>query len=135
MFFIPTPDAQCMEYLPAFGLNLGQMQVNIPYIEHLGTKCASDFPVPFVKVSHVETRQTRNSTTCPVTSLRESKLGGEWMTAKMCTVTYTWSNYRDLTRPHPKWWFSKGNPLILGKSRLVKCYNLTRFTWYPKQAV
>ncbi len=22
-----------------------------------------------------------------------------------------WSNYSDLTRPHPKWWFSKGNPM------------------------
>ena len=31
----------------------------------------------------------------------------------------------DLTRPHPKWWFSKGNPLISGKSRLVKYYILT----------
>ena len=31
---------------------------------------------------------------------------------------------RDLTRPHPKWWFSKGNPLISGKSTLVKYYNL-----------
>ena len=29
-------------------------------------------------------------------------------------------------RPHPKWWFSKGNPLISGKSRLVKYYNLAR---------
>ena len=37
-----------------------------------------------------------------------------------------WSNYNDLTRPiSPKWWFSKGNPLISGKSRLVKYYNLT----------
>ena len=36
------------------------------------------------------------------------------------------SNYRDLTRPHPKWWFSKGNPLISGKPRLVKDYNLAR---------
>ena len=35
-----------------------------------------------------------------------------------------WSNYSDLTRPHLKWWFSKGNPLISGKSRLVKYYNL-----------
>ena len=35
-----------------------------------------------------------------------------------------WSNYSDLTRPHPKWWFSKGHPLISGKSRLVKYYNL-----------
>ena len=26
----------------------------------------------------------------------------------------------------PKWWFSKGNPLILGKSRLMKNYNLSR---------
>ena len=41
-------------------------------------------------------------------------------------LVYIWSNYSDLTRPHPKWWFSKGNPLISGKSRLVKYYNLTR---------
>ena len=40
--------------------------------------------------------------------------------------THLWSNYSDLTRPHPKWWFSKGNPLISGKSRLVKYYNLAR---------
>ena len=40
---------------------------------------------------------------------------------------YIWSNYSDLTWPHPKWWFSKGNPLISGKSRLVKCYNLARY--------
>ena len=31
-----------------------------------------------------------------------------------------WSNYSDLTRPHPKWWFSKKNPLISGKPTLVK---------------
>ncbi len=41
--------------------------------------------------------------------------------------SYIWSNYSDLKRPHPKWWFSKGNPLISGKSRLVKYYNLTRY--------
>ena len=33
------------------------------------------------------------------------------------------------SRPHttekpPKWWFSKGNPLISGKSRLVKYYSI-----------
>ena len=44
-------------------------------------------------------------------------------------ITPIWSNYSDLTRPHPKWWFSKGNPLISGKSSLVKYYNLTRI--YP----
>ena len=38
-----------------------------------------------------------------------------------------WSNYSVLTRPHPKWWFSKGNPLISGNSRLVKYWNLARF--------
>ena len=27
---------------------------------------------------------------------------------------------------HPKWWFSTGNPLISGKPRLVKYYNLAR---------
>ena len=34
---------------------------------------------------------------------------------------------RDLTRLHPKWWFSKGNHLISGKSRLVKYYDLARY--------
>ena len=43
-------------------------------------------------------------------------------------LPYIWSNYSDLTRPiSPKWWFSKGNPLISGKSRLVKYYNLARY--------
>ena len=40
----------------------------------------------------------------------------------------TWSNYSDLTRPHPKWWLSKGNLLISGKSGLVKYHNLARST-------
>ena len=43
------------------------------------------------------------------------------------TKTYIWSNYSDLTRPHPKWWFTTGIPLISGKSRLVKYYNLARY--------
>ena len=30
-------------------------------------------------------------------------------------------------RKPPKWWLSKGNPLISGKSRLVKYYNLARW--------
>ena len=42
--------------------------------------------------------------------------------------TYIWSNYSDLMQPHPKWWFSKGNPLILtGKSRFVKYFNLAGY--------
>ena len=44
-----------------------------------------------------------------------------------CSLYTIWSNYSDLTRPHPKWWFIKGNPLISGKSRLVKYYNLPRY--------
>ncbi len=40
---------------------------------------------------------------------------------------WLWSNYSDLTRPHPKWWFSKGNSLISGFSRLVNYYNLARW--------
>ena len=40
----------------------------------------------------------------------------------------TWPNYSDLTRPHPKLWFSKRIPVISGKSRLVKYYNLARST-------
>ena len=36
--------------------------------------------------------------------------------------TCIWSNYSDLTRPHPKWWLTKGTPLISGKPRVVKYY-------------
>ena len=42
-------------------------------------------------------------------------------------MVYFWSNYSALTRPHPKWWLRKGNPLISGKPRLVKYYNLARY--------
>ena len=34
--YILYPDAPCMVYLPTFGWFLGQMLVNIPYMEHLG---------------------------------------------------------------------------------------------------
>ena len=37
-----------------------------------------------------------------------------------------WSKYSDRTRPHPKWWFRKGNALISGKSMWVKFFNLGR---------
>ena len=41
----------------------------------------------------------------------------------------TWSNYSDVTRPHLKRWLRQGNPLISGKSRWVKYYNLARINW------
>ena len=47
--------------------------------------------------------------------------------ARAALGEFFWSNYSDLTRPHPKLRFSKGNPLISKKSRLVKYYTLTRF--------
>ena len=37
-----------------------------------------------------------------------------------------WSKWIWFGRPHPKWWFSKGNSLISGKPRLVKYNNLAR---------
>ena len=51
-----------------------------------------------------------------------------WWFSPLLTGFYTsfWSNYSDLTRPHPKLWLSKGHPLISGKSRLVKYYNSAR---------
>ena len=62
------------------------------------------------------------SSLIPATSAR-----GEENRAVICdSPRFAASNYSDLTRPHPKWWFSKGNPLISGKSRLVKYYNLAR---------
>jgi len=30
------PYAPCMEYLPTFALKITQMQVDIPYMEHMG---------------------------------------------------------------------------------------------------
>ena len=44
----------------------------------------------------------------------------------MFMISCIWSNYSDLTRPHPTWWFSRGNPSISGKPRLVKYNNLAR---------
>ena len=41
-------------------------------------------------------------------------------------IIYLVKLYRPHT-PHPKWWFSMGNPFISGKSRLVKYYNLARY--------
>ena len=37
LFNYSTSDAQCMVYLPTFTINHSQMQVNMPYIECLGT--------------------------------------------------------------------------------------------------
>ncbi len=37
-----------------------------------------------------------------------------------------WKSLSGMDTPHPKWWFSKGIPLISGKSRLVRYYNLAR---------
>ena len=45
---------------------------------------------------------------------------------------WIWSNHSDLTRPHPKWWSSKENPLISGKPRLVKYYDLARLDVFWK---
>ena len=50
-----------------------------------------------------------------------------WVASSWSWITWIWPNYSDLTRPHPKWWFSKGTSLISGKSRLVKYYNLARW--------
>ena len=47
----------------------------------------------------------------------------------MIQSSIRWSNYSDFTRPHPKWWLSKGNPVISGKSGLVKYYNLARIRY------
>ena len=44
------PYAPCMEYLPTFTINLGQMQVNIPYMEHLGIMLRI-FRLSFLQVS------------------------------------------------------------------------------------
>ena len=65
---------------------------------------------------------------CDLSQLWGTGLGGSQFN-RIEYIQYIWSNYSDLTRPHPKWWFSKGNPLISGKSRLVKYYNLARYIW------
>ena len=51
-----TPDAPCIVYLPTFGSFMGQMLVNIPYMEHMGTHfpiISSRFhPVPGRPMAH-----------------------------------------------------------------------------------
>ena len=42
------PDAQCMEYLPTFTIEISQMEVNWPYIEHLGLDKATPTPTPHI---------------------------------------------------------------------------------------
>ena len=69
-----------------------------------------------------------------VLSLGLARMNFLWKNARRttCFLTSVWSNYSDLTRPiFPKWWFSKGNPLISGKSRLVKYYNLANLYQHP----
>ena len=45
-------------------------------------------------------------------------------------ITFYWISGQIIGTSHdrfsPKWWFSMGNPLISGKPRLVKYYNLAR---------
>ena len=59
----------------------------------------------------------------------ENQKGGcnEIRESKDKRMGWIWPIYNDLSRGHPKWWFSKGNPLISGKSRLVKYNNLARW--------
>ena len=38
--FLHIPYAPCLEYLVTFGSLLGQMSVNIPYMEHMGMWCS-----------------------------------------------------------------------------------------------
>ena len=59
--------------------------------------------------------------------------GGGFAATRNAVLTYItliWSNYSDVTRPHPKMQLRKGNPLISGKSRLVKYYSLARLMFF-----
>ena len=98
-------------------------------------ECLSSLPLPFLLL--VSMRVTAhgadltdprfwfdNPTRCEVSQQTSSGLVSN--TGRPTLSLLFWSNYSDLTRPHPKWWFSKGNPLISGKSRLVNHYNWAR---------
>ena len=52
----------------------------------------------------------------------EGGVSGGWATCNISGQIIATEN----TSFHPKWWFSKGNPLISGKARLVK-YSLARY--------
>ena len=86
------------------------------------------------KIHPNTSRFARQSTRLLRLMSRRTLSGREVQTSVRCgregRGDYIWANYSDLTRPHPKWWFSKGNPLISGKSRLVKYYNLARLYVY-----
>ena len=62
--------------------------------------------------------------------LQLGAMGRYWFTQGASCDHIFWSMILvKLTRDRnpPKWWLSKGNPLISGKCRLVKYYNLARW--------
>ena len=69
-------------------------------------------------------RAPRLNTSCCLLSMESCFGKRDYISGQIiATENTTWA---------PKWWFSKGNPLISGKSRLVKYYNLTRYimAWF-----
>ena len=98
-------------------------------------QCVVDFPRPFSTTSinwpsskPCTQRRSEKRITClrSINSQNKPALSAP-QSHQQHWNRYVCSNYSDLTRPHPKWWFSKGNPIISGFSRLVNYYNLARY--------
>ena len=86
-------------------------------------ECLSSLPLPFLLL--VSMRVTAhgadltdprfwfdNPTRCELSQQTSSGLVVK--TGRPTVSLLFWSNYSNLTRPHHKWWFSKGNPLFQG---------------------
>ncbi len=86
--------------------------------------------MPLVPDAGAVVKPWRKLARCLHDKIHFTSIGDDFYTRCVYNIyIYIWSNYNDLTRPHPKWWFRKGTPLISGKSRSVKYYNLARYIY------
>ena len=89
----------------------------IAHVLSLATRCWCFLYCPAPRAARISV-----TSQCRVTQIRLAKCSEDKM-------VFIWSNYSDLTRPHPKWWFSKRNALLSGKSRLAKYYFIWPDSW------
>ena len=68
----------------------------------------------------------------PFTGMKNENSLSQWLTGfELLGIPYFWANYSDLSRGHPKWWFSKGIPSKIPETFRFRNYmnycNLARY--------
>ena len=117
------------------GKNFGALHVKLPGSNTLQANSESCFEHalnafklirPFLLTGHLKDVPLRDVFSMKLLEANHQCFEIRKLCLKCYSLTSICSNYSDLTRPHPKWWFIEGNPLNSVKSRLVKYYNLAR---------